>query len=156
MSRRRKAKKRIISADPVYNSPLVNMIVNRIMKHGKKALAYRTLYEALEALEQKTKEPPMKTLQKACDNVTPKVEVKARRVGGSALQIPLEVKAERGLVLAIQWILAAARARSGPSFVAKLKDELLDASKNTGAAIKRRNDVKRMADANKAYARFRF
>lgn len=156
MSRRRRAKKRIVSADPVYQSILVHMVVNRIMKNGKKTLAYKIVYKALDQIKQKTNTNPLKTLEAAIKNVTPEVEVKARRVGGSALQIPLEVKSERGTVLAIQWILSAARKRPGRGVVLKLTQELLDASKNNGGAMKRRGEVQRMAEANKAFARFRF
>ena len=156
MSRRHRAKKREITADPNYESILVHMIVNRLMKHGKKNMAYRIMYEALNEIKKTTNEDPIKTLTTACNNVTPKVEVKAKRIGGSALQVPLEVKAERGTVLAIQWILSAARSRPGSSIVAKLKQELIDAANDSGGAIKKRNDVKRMAEANKAFARFRF
>lgn len=156
MSRRHRAKKRETSADPNYESILVHMIVNRLMKHGKKNMAYRIMYEVLNEIKKTTNEDPMKTLTTACNNVKPKVEVKAKRIRGSALQVPLEVKSERGTVLAIQWILTAARSRTGPSIVAKLKQELMEAASESGGAIKKRNDVKRMAEANKAFARFRF
>lgn len=156
MSRRHRAKKRETFADPNYESILVQMIVNRLMKHGKKQMAYRIVYDALNEIKKTTNENPMKTLDTACQNVTPLVEVKAKRFRGSALQVPIQVKAERGTVLAIQWILAAARSRPGSNIVTKLKQELLEAADDTGGAIKKRNEVKRMAEANKAFARFRF
>jgi len=156
MSRRHRAKKREISADPNYESILVHMIVNRLMKDGKKHMAYRIMYDALNEIKKTTNEDPIKTLTTACNNVKPTVEVKPRRVGGSALQVPVEVKSERGTVLAIQWILAAARSRAGSNIVTKLKQELLEAASESGGAIKKRNEVKRMAEANKAFARFRF
>lgn len=156
MSRRHRAKKREVAADPNYESILVHMIVNRLMKHGKKNQAYTIMYKALDEIKETTNQDPIKTLTTACNNVKPSVEVKAKRMGGSALQVPIEVKTERGTVLAIQWILTAARSRPGRKIVTKLKEELLDAANETGGAIKKRNDVKRMAEANKAFARFRF
>ena len=156
MSRRHRAKKRITSPDPTYGSPLVHMFVNRIMKDGKKTLAYRIFYTALDQIKQTTQQDPLIVLEKAVRNVRPEVEVKAKRMGGSALQVPIEVKLERGTVLAIQWILSAARNRPGKTMVVKLTQEILDASKRNGGAMKRRGEVQRMADANKAFARFRF
>ena len=156
MSRRRRAKKRIISPDPIYDSRLIHMLVNRVMKDGKKSLAYRIVYQTMEQIAQKTEQDPLQILEEAIRNVKPLVEVKARRVGGSAYQVPLEVNAERGTVLALQWILTAARNRSGRSALAKLTSELLDASKKTGGAIKKKDEIHRMAVANKAFAKFRF
>lgn len=156
MSRRRKAKKREILPDPTYNSRLLHMVVNRVMKNGKKALAYKIVYKTMTNLAEKTKEDPILILEQAINNVKPLVEVKAQRVGGAAYQVPREVNGERGTVLAIQWILSAARSRSGMSAVNKLTNEFLDASNKTGAAMKRRNEVHKMAEANKAFAKFRF
>lgn len=156
MSRRRRAKKRETMPDPEYQSPLLQMIVNRIMKNGKKTLAYKIVYQTMENLEEKTNQPPIQVLNQAITNVKPVVEVKSKRVGGAAYQVPRDVSGERGTVLAIRWILTAARSRSGISTVSKLTSEILDASKKTGAAMKRRNDVHKMAEANKAFAKFRF
>lgn len=156
MSRRHRAKKRIILPDPYYDSKLVHMLVNRIMKDGKKTLAYKIVYQTMELITTKTQQNSLQILEKAIENVKPLVEVKAQRIGGSAYQVPLEVNPERGTVLAIQWILTAARNRAGNSSVLKLTNEILDAFEKTGGAIKRRTEVHRMAEANKAFAKFRF
>ena len=156
MSRRHRAKKRVVSPDPTYDSRLVHMLVNRVMKAGKKSLAYRIVYQTMEQLANKTQQDPVQVLENAIKNVRPLVEVKAQRVGGSAYQVPLEVNTERGTVLAIQWILSAARNRSGANSIAKLMNELLDASNKTGGAMKKRSEIHRMAEANKAFAKFRF
>lgn len=156
MSRRRRAKKRIVSPDPTYQSSLIHMLVNRVMKDGKKALAYKIVYETMESIASKTQQDPMEVFEQAIKNAKPLVEVKARRIGGAAIQIPLEVHPERGTVLAMQWLLTAARNRSGRSSVSKLTNEVMDASNQTGGAIKRRDEVHRMAEANKAFAKFRF
>jgi len=156
MSRRHRAKKRIIFPDSIYDSRLVSMLVNRIMKNGKKALAFKIVYQTLSLIGEKTQQDPLQILENAIVNVKPLVEVKARRVGGSAYQVPIEVNSERGTVLAIQWILFAARNRSGINIIIKLTNEILDASNQIGGAIKRRIEVHRMAEANKAFAKFRF
>lgn len=156
MSRRHRAKKRIILPDPTYDSRLVHMLVNRVMKHGKKSLAYKIVYQALEHIAEKTQQDPIKILEEAIGNVKPVVEVKAQRIGGSAYQVPLEVNGQRGTVLAMQWILSSARNRSGKGAILKLTNEILDASNKTGGAIKRRNEVHKMAEANRAFAKFRF
>ena len=156
MSRRHRAKNRIIFPDSIYNSRLVSMLVNRLMKNGKKALAFKIVYQAMRLIGEKTNQDPIQILENAILNVKPLVEVKARRVGGSAYQVPVEVNSERGTVLAIQWILFAARNRSGINIIIKLTNEILDASNQIGGAIKRRLEVHRMAEANKAFAKFRF
>lgn len=156
MSRRHRAKKRIISPDPYYDSILVHMLVNRIMKDGKKTLAYKIVYQTMQLISEKTEQNSLQILEQAIENVKPLVEVNAQRVGGSAYQVPIEVNSERGTVLAIQWILSAARNRAGNSSVLKLTNEILDAFAKTGGAIKRRTEVHRMAEANKAFAKFRF
>ena len=155
MSRRRVAKKRAISPDPVYNSRLVHMITNRLMKDGKKSLAFRLIYNSLQQIADVTGEDPIKVMEQAIRNATPLVEVKSRRIGGSTYQVPLEVNIERGTALAIRWILASCRNRSGRNMVANLTNELLDASKNMGNAIKKRDEVHKMAEANKAFAKYR-
>lgn len=149
-------KRRAALLDPRYDSPLVQMFVNRVMHHGKKALAYKLVYAMMAQLSEKTEQDPIDVFQQALQNVRPLVEVKARRVGGSTYQVPREVKNDRGTVLAIRWILVAARSRSGSSFASRLTNEMLDAFNKTGSAMKRRNDVHRMAEANKAFAKFRF
>lgn len=157
MSRRHTAKKRSISPDPTYKSTLVQMFVNRLMKDGKKTLAYRIMYNTLTTIYQKTNENPIKLLEKAVKNVCPEVEVKPRRMGGSVLQVPLSVEPARGTVLAIQWILSAARSRHGSTIVSQLTLEIIDAAQHrTGGAMKRKGEVQKMAEANKAFARFRF
>ena len=156
MSRRRTAKKRLLTPDPIYDSRLVHMLVNRIMKSGKKSVAYKICYEALNDIAETTKQEAVLILEQAIRNATPVVELKARRVGGATYQVPIEVQPERGSALAIQWILNAARSRSGRDMVSKLKAEVLDAAKNSGGAIRKRDEVHKMAEANKAFAKYRF
>lgn len=156
MSRRRRAKKRIVSPDPTYDSRFIHMLVNRVMSHGKKSLAYKIVYQTMQSIAEKTQQDPIEVLEQAIKNAKPLVEVKARRIGGAAIQVPLEVDPERGTVLAMQWLLTAARNRSGRSSVSKLTNEVMDAANKTGGAIKRRDEVHRMAEANKAFAKFRF
>lgn len=156
MSRRRVSKKRSISPDPVYNSRLVHMITNRLMKNGKKTLAFRLIYKALQQIGEITEQDPIKVLEQAVRNATPLVEVKSRRIGGSTFQVPLEVNLERGTALSIRWLLDSCRSRSGPDMVINLTNEFLDASKNMGNAIKKRDEVHKMAEANKAFAKYRF
>lgn len=155
MSRRRSHKPRVISPDPTYDSRLVHMFVNRIMQDGKKSVAYRLFYEAMNEVREKTQQDPIKVIEQAVRNATPLVEVKARRVGGSTYQVPLEVTPERGTALAMRWILTACRNRPGRTMVAKLTNEFIDASNNTGSAIRKRDEVHRMAEANQAFAKFR-
>jgi small subunit ribosomal protein S7 len=170
MSRRTTAKKRAITPDPIYRSRLVSMMVSRLLQDGKKSLASRLFYEALEHIETtlgpesksgtapQTREGPssMKVFQQAVLNVTPVVEVKSRRVGGSNYQIPLEVSSERGTALALRWIVQAARQRPGRAMAVKLANELMDASNKTGNAIRKREETHRMAESNKAFANSRF
>jgi small subunit ribosomal protein S7 len=156
MPRRRTPKKRLLVPDPVYDSRLIQMIVNRLMKEGKKSLAYRLLYQSMKQLAEITQQDPVKLVEQAVRNATPLVEVKARRVGGSTYQVPVEVDPERGTALALRWILGSCRSRSGKTMVSKLTNELLDASKNLGNAIRKRDEVHKMAEANKAFAKYRF
>ena len=144
--------------DPVYDSSSVAMFVLRVMKHGKKPLAYRLTYAMLERLREKTKQDPCVVFNTALENVKPNLEVKPRRVGGSTYQVPYEVKPERGLVLALSWILSSVRqnrSRSGLSSVRKMELEILDAFHSTGAAMRRRADVHRNAESNRAFIRYR-
>nr|YP_009057835.1 ribosomal protein S7 [Nephroselmis astigmatica]AID67734.1 ribosomal protein S7 [Nephroselmis astigmatica] len=156
MSRRSTPPKRPISPDPVYNSLLVQMVISHLLKKGKKALAYRILYDAMKQIEEMTQEDPLKILEEAVCNSTPRLEVKARRVGGSTYQVPLEVKPQRGTALALRWLLASARTRPGRDMVSKLANEIVDASNKIGNAVRKRDETHRMAEANKAFAHYRF
>jgi small subunit ribosomal protein S7 len=156
MSRRSKAQRKLPEADPIYNSRLVTLLVSRILKSGKKSLAQKIVYGALELISTKTEENPVLVLEKAVKNVTPRVEVKARRVGGSTYQVPIEIRAYRGTNISLSWITEFARARSGKSMSMKLSNELIDAAKETGNSIRRKEQTHKMADANKAYAHFRY
>jgi small subunit ribosomal protein S7 len=156
MSRRKVAKKRPVAPDPVYQSRLVSLLVSQLLKKGKKNLATNMFYAAMTHIAETTSQDALEVFRQAVLNLTPKVEVKSRRIGGAVLQVPLEVKADRGTSLALNWLLAAARTRSGRSLVSKLGSEIMDASNNTGGAIRKREDTHRMAEANKAFAHFRF
>jgi small subunit ribosomal protein S7 len=142
--------------DPVYDSRLIELLVRQIMRHGKKSLAYRIMYESMNQISEITQQDPLVIIEQAIRNATPLVEVKARRIGGSTYQVPLEVVPERGTALAIRWILIACRNRSGKSMSSKLTSEILEASKNTGSAIRKRDEIHKMAEANKAFAKYRF
>ena len=156
MSRRIKAQKREILPDPVYNSQLLTKFINVVMKDGKKTVAERILYDALEQIAQKTQEDPMIVFKAAIENVKPTVEVKSRRVGGSTYQVPVEVRPGRRLALSFRWLIAAAKSRSEKTMRQKLAGELMEAAERRGAAIKKREDTHRMADANKAFAHYRW
>lgn len=156
MSRRRIPKKRIVMPDPIYDSRVVELVVRQIMRKGKKSLAYRIMYEAMTQIADTTQQDPLIVIEQAIRNATPLVEVKARRVGGSTYQVPLEVLPERGTALAIRWILIACRNRTGKNMASKLTGELIEASKNSGSAIRKRDEMHKMAEANKAFAKYRF
>ena len=156
MSRRSKPERRIPAADPIYNSIDVSKFINRILRRGKKSLAERIFYSAIAEIEEKTNEKGLEIFQKAITNATPLLEVKARRIGGSTYQVPIDVKADRGFALASSWIIEAAKKRSGKSFKSKLTNEIIDASNGSGAACKKREDTHRMAEANKAFAHYRY
>ena len=156
MSRRSKPARRIPAADPVYNSVDISKFINRIMRRGKKSLAEKIFYATLSKLEERTGEKPLETFQKAMTNATPLLEVKARRIGGSTYQVPIEVKADRGFALASSWLIEAAKKRGGKSFIDKLTNEIIDASNGVGAACKKREDTHKMAEANKAFAHYRY
>jgi small subunit ribosomal protein S7 len=156
MPRRREVPKREILPDPLYNSQLVTKFVNVVMKDGKKSVAERILYAALESIRQKTNDDPMKVFKKAIENVKPAVEVKSRRVGGSTYQVPVEVRPDRRTALSMRWLIGAARRRSERSMAEKLAGELLDAANNRGTAVKKREDTHKMAEANKAFAHYRW
>lgn len=156
MSRRSKPPKRIPPVDPIYNSVDVSKFINRIMRRGKKSLAEKIFYSTLNRIEEKTNEKPLEIFKKALTNSTPLLEVKARRIGGSTYQVPIEVKPDRGMALASSWLIAAAKNRGGKSFIDKLTAELIDASNNVGSACKKREDTHKMAEANKAFAHYRY
>ncbi len=149
-----KSLKRVVEPDLKYNNVLVTKMTNKIMKDGKRRLAERLLYDALASVEEKSKQPALEVFEAALKNVAPALQVKAKRVGGATYQVPMEVRGDRKVHLAMTWILAAARTKSGKSFDQRLADELLNAYNNTGDAIKKREDTHRMAEANKAFAHF--
>lgn len=156
MSRRVAAVKRIPPPDAVHNSQLVSRFVHKMMDRGKKSVAQRTFYNALSIVKERSKQDPLELFNKAVKNVTPLVEVKARRVGGSTYQVPVEVKQQRGTALATQWIINNSRKRAGRSFAERLSAELIDASNGTGASVKKRDETHKMAEANKAFAHYRY
>ena len=156
MSRRNRAKRVLIQPDPIYGSRLVNLLIARILQSGKKSIAQKIVYNALEIIIAKTEEHPIFILEKAVKNVTPQVEVKARRVGGSTYQVPIEVGAFRATNLALRWILTYSKQRGGRSMAIKLANEIIDTSNEIGNTIKKKEETHRMAEANKAFAHFRY
>ncbi len=156
MARRGKIPKREVAPDTRYNNVTVAQFINRVMRRGKKSVAARIVYDAFELVQSRTKKDPLEVFDNAIKNVTPVLEVKPRRVGGATYQVPVEVPPERRLSLAMRWLLAAARTRSGKSMAEKLAAELMDAANNTGAAVKRRDETHRMAEANRAFAHYRW
>nr|YP_009628814.1 ribosomal protein S7 [Balbiania investiens]QBX88597.1 ribosomal protein S7 [Balbiania investiens] len=156
MSRRKIAKKRIVNPDPVYQSKLISMLTVRILKSGKKSIAQKIIYGALEVIETRSNNDPLHILEQAIRNATPLVEVKARRVGGSTYQVPIEVRAYRGTNLALRWITRFAKDRSGKNMATKLANEIIDAAGENGNAIRKREETHRMAEANKAFAHYRY
>lgn len=156
MPRRYRPEKRRVNPDLKYNSKTLQMFINRLMIGGKKSTAQRIVYNALDIVEERTKSAPIETFEKALQNVTPQIEVKPRRVGGATYQVPIEVSPHRRTSLGIRWLLVATRARGGRSMAEKLAAEIMDAAKGQGAAVKRKDDTHRMADANRAFAHYRF
>jgi small subunit ribosomal protein S7 len=156
MPRKGPAPKRPLVIDPVYNSPLVTQLVNKILVGGKRSLAERIVYGALEGAQEKTGTDPVVTLKRALDNVKPTLEVKSRRVGGATYQVPVEVKAGRSTTLALRWLVSYSRARREKTMTERLMNELLDASNGLGASVKRREDTHKMAESNKAFAHYRW
>jgi small subunit ribosomal protein S7 len=154
--RRHVTKKLPITPDPVYNSVLVSRFVNSLMKKGKKSVAQHILYDTFSIIEEKVGKPPLEVFNKAIENVKPELEVKSRRVGGATYQVPVEVRPERRIALAIRWIISYANARHGKSMSAKLAEELIDAFNNTGSTIKKKDDTRKMAEANKAFAHYKW
>lgn len=156
MARRNRAPKRYIEPDIKYHSQLVASFINKLMKNGKKTLAASIFYEALDIVEGRAKKPGIEVFEEAIKNVTPLIEVRPRRVGGATYQIPLEVRPERRQSLAIRWLVSSARARTGKSMAEMLAAELMDAANNQGATVKKREDTHRMAEANRAFAHYRW
>lgn len=156
MSRRNKPPRRVPTPDAIYNNVDIAKFINRLMRRGKKSIAEKIFYSTLEKIKEKTKDEPIEVFKKALTNATPLLEVKARRIGGSTYQVPLEVKADRGMALGSSWLIESAKKRSGKSMVEKLTSELLDASNGSGAACKKREDTHKMAEANKAFAHYRY
>jgi small subunit ribosomal protein S7 len=156
MPRRYRPAKRKVNPDIKYNSEQVEMCINRVMMRGKKSVARGIVYDAFDLIEQRMSRPPLDVFEQALRNATPLIEVKPRRVGGATYQIPVEVAPDRRISLALRWLLASARARSGRSMAEKLAGELMDAANNVGVTIKRREDTHRMAEANRAYAHYRW
>ena len=154
--RRAPAQKRKIEPDPVFRSVLVSQVINKVLWKGKKDVARGIVYDALEVVQNRSKQDPVTVLKKAIDNVRPQVEVRSRRVGGAAYQVPVEVPTRRALSLAIRWLVGFARRRREHSMSERLAFEILDAANNTGAAVKRKEDIHKMAEANKAFAHYRW
>ncbi len=154
--RRRRAEPRVVSPDPVYGEVLVTRMINKIMWDGKKSIAQKIVYGAIEILSQKTGKDGIEVFKQAIENVKPIVEVRPRRIGGATYQVPVEVQEPRKTTLAIRWIVDIARSKKGKPMQEKLAEELLNAYNNTGAAIKKREDVHKMAEANRAFAHFRW
>ena len=154
--RKRAAVKRDVLADPMYNSKLVTKLINTIMKDGKKGTAQKIIYNAFDIVKEKTGEDPMVVFNKAMDNIKPGLEVKSRRVGGANYQVPVEVKPERAQALAFRWLAQYARLRGGHSMAENLANEIIDASNGTGASVKKKDDTHKMAEANKAFAHYRW
>jgi small subunit ribosomal protein S7 len=156
MPRKGTVERREVGSDPVYLNPLVLKMINCLMYEGKKSVAQRIVYDSLNLIRQRTNDDPLKVFKKALDNVKPALEVKSRRVGGANYQVPVEVNRQRQTSLSLRWIIGYARQRSEKSMVEKLTSELLDAAGNKGGAIKKRDDTHRMAEANKAFAHYRW
>ena len=156
MPRKGPAPKRPLVVDPVYNSPLVTQLVNKVLTDGKKSTAERIVYGALEGARDKSGNDPVIALKRALDNVKPTLEVKSRRVGGATYQVPVEVKAGRSTTLALRWLVGYSRARREKTMTERLMNEILDASNGLGAAVKRREDTHKMAESNKAFAHYRW
>ena len=154
--RKRRAVKRDVLPDPIYNSKVVTKLINQIMLDGKKGTAEKILYQAFDMIKEKTNEEPMDVYAKALENVKPLLEVKSRRVGGSNVQVPVEVSDDRSQALALRWLVNYAKTRNGNSMAENLANEIMDAANGVGGAVKKRDDVHKMAEANKAFAHYRW
>lgn len=152
--RRKKREKRIIPPDSVYNNATVAKFINQVMRQGKKQIAQKIVYRAFDIIKEKTKKEPLEVFEKALENVGPLLEVKPKRIGGATYQVPREVRGERRLTLAMRWIILVAKSKKGKPMREKLAEELIEASENRGAAIKKKEDTHRMAEANRAFAHF--
>ncbi|WP_340106544.1 30S ribosomal protein S7 [Rhodohalobacter sp. 8-1] len=154
--RRKTAEKREVQPDPIFQDKTVTRFVNSLMRDGKKGVARKILYQAFEIIEEKTGEEPIEVFKSALSNATPVVEVKSRRVGGATYQVPIEVRSARGTALGMRWIIKASTQRNDKSMALRLGRELMDAAKNEGGAVRKKDETHRMAEANKAFAHFRF
>ena len=156
MSRKRKAPKKIQIVDAKYKSTIIPKLINSIMYDGKKTVAEKIVYDAIDKIKSKSKEEPITVFNEAINNIKPTVEVRSRRVGGATYQVPMEVRQERGTAMALRWLVTFSRARNGKSMSQKLAGELMDAANETGSAVKKREDTHKMAEANKAFAHYRY
>ena len=156
MPRKGPAPRRELMPDPIYRSVVVTQLVNKVLQRGKRSTAERIVYEALATIEQKTGTEPISTLKRALDNIKPQLEVKSRRVGGATYQVPVEVRGPRSTTLALRWLVGYSRQRREKTMAERLANELLDASNGVGASVKRREDVHKMAESNKAFAHYRW
>lgn len=154
--RKRQAIKRDVLADPIYNSKMITKLINGIMLDGKKGTAQKILYDALETVKEKTNKDPMEVLNEAFDNIRPSLEIRSRRIGGSNYSVPTEVREERANALMLRWLIQYAKNRSGKGMAEKLAAEIIDASNGIGGAVKKREDTHKMAEANKAFAHYRW
>ena len=154
--RKRQAIKRDVLADPIYNSKMITKLVNGIMQDGKKGTAQKILYSALEIVKEKTNKDPLEVLNSAFDNIRPALEIKSRRIGGSNYSVPMEVREDRANALTLRWLIQYAKNRTGKGMAEKLAAEIIDASNGVGGAVKKREDTHKMAEANKAYAHYRW
>ncbi|MBD1909275.1 MULTISPECIES: 30S ribosomal protein S7 [unclassified Leptolyngbya] len=156
MSRRTAIQKRPVPPDPTYGSRLVSMLVRRMMRSGKRSIAYSIVYDAFKTIQERTGNDPLEVFERAVKNATPLVEVKARRVGGATYQVPMEVRSDRGTALALRWLIQFSRSRAGKTMSGRLANELMDAANETGSAIRKREETHKMAEANKAFAHYRY
>ena len=156
MPRKGPAVKSPVIADPVYNSPIVTALINKILLHGKRSTAESIVYDAMEKIREKTQVDPIITLKRALDNIKPQIEVKSRRVGGATYQVPVEVRPRRATTLSIRWVVDNARSRREKTMAECLANEILDASNGLGASMKKRDDMQKMAESNKAFAHYRW
>ena len=154
--RKRRAEKRDVLPDPIYNSKVITKLINQIMLDGKKGTAQRILYDAFDIIKEKTGEDAMDVFNRAMDNIKPLLEVKSRRVGGASYQVPIEVKPDRARALAFRWLINYSRLRGGKSMAENLANEIIDASNGVGASVKKKEDTHKMAEANKAFAHYRW
>jgi small subunit ribosomal protein S7 len=156
MSRRSRAQRTLVEPDAIYKSRLVTLLINRVLHSGKKSISQSIVYDALELVSKKTEANPVLVLEKSVKNTSPQVEVKARRVGGSTYQVPIEIRAHRGTNISLKWITNFARTRSGKSMAVKLSNEIIDASKEIGSSVRKKEQIHKMAEANKAFSHYRY